>query len=161
MIKAILAIDENGGIAKDGKIPWHVKEDFAYFKETTIGNGNNVIIMGRKTYESLPSGDLPSRINMIMTHNPSNRNELNHWNQVIQVSEMCEDVFIIGGESIYRQAITKAIPKEIYISHIFGDYNCDKFFDIELLNKNYTQIEQTQFENFNLSTWNKIGRANL
>lgn len=156
MIKAIWAMDDNYGIAKDGQIPWYNKEDLIYFKEATIGSGNNIIVMGRKTFESLPNGNLLHRVNIIMTRTPENVYEISTWNHVTELSEMCKDLWIIGGESIYTQALTLGIPEEIHISRIPGVYDCDQFIDIATLNKNYQQVKQIEFETFNLEIWHKV-----
>lgn len=155
MIKAILAMDDNEGIAKLGKIPWHVKADFAHFKKTTIGNGHNIIVMGRKTKESLPKDELPDRVNIILTSNPTKVNEVSNWNNVLQLADMCEDLFIIGGETVYQYAIEESIPEEILISRIPGNYDCDQFIDWGMVLENYKKVDTTEFEEFNLETWHK------
>jgi dihydrofolate reductase len=63
MFSTVVAIDINKGIAKDGKIPWHYPEDLKFFKELTTGH---VVIMGRKTYESI-GHPLPNRINIVIS----------------------------------------------------------------------------------------------
>ena len=64
--KAIAAMSENRVIGQGNKIPWHLPEDFKWFKKMTTGN---VVVMGRKTFESL-KGALPNRINLILTRHP-------------------------------------------------------------------------------------------
>ena len=66
MINIIAALDEKRGIGKNGKIPWHISEDFKRFKQITMGHP---IIMGRKTYESI-GWILPGRTNIVITQNP-------------------------------------------------------------------------------------------
>ena len=63
-IHLIWAQDKNGGIGKDGKLPWHISEDLINFKKIT---SNNTIIMGRKTWESLPKKPLPNRRNIVLS----------------------------------------------------------------------------------------------
>lgn len=155
MIAAILAADEYNGIAKNGYMPWKSKEDFKHFKKTTVGGGKNIVVMGRNTAESLPTFPLPDRVNFIITSNPKNVNEVSNWNQVIELSEMCEDLFIIGGESVYRQAFELGIPEIIYISRIYRDYDCDQFVDMSLIKKKYHQAEQIAHEDFILEVWIK------
>lgn len=155
MIKAILAMDDNNGIAKNGKMPWHNKEDFEFFKETTTGNGKNILVMGRKTRETLPKDGLPNRVNITMTHSPIRVDQISSWDSITELHDMCEDLFIIGGESIYKHAFEESIPEEVYISRILGNYDCDQFIDLGMLYENYKQIEQTQFETFTLEVWNK------
>jgi dihydrofolate reductase len=155
MIKAILATDDNNGIAKDGKIPWYSKEDFKFFKDTTIGSGRNVIVMGRKTQKSLPRFPLPERKNVVFTRRPVETYHVNNWRAVHQISEGCDDVFIIGGSDIYQQAFEHSIPEEIYISRIPGNYDCDQFIDMGLIQENYVLSETTPFEEFSLEIWKR------
>jgi len=153
MIIVILAADENNGIAKSGSIPWYSKKDFDFFRETTIGKGNNMILMGRKTRESISRWPLPKRINITMTSTPHTINEVSSWDQVIELKNIYDDIFIIGGADIYRQAFAKKIPDKIYISRIFGNYTCDKFIDMNLIRENYRFHESVVFEDFTLEIW--------
>tara|TARA_B100000579_G_scaffold5060_1_gene3846 strand:+ start:189 stop:674 length:486 start_codon:yes stop_codon:yes gene_type:complete len=107
-VHLIWAQDKNGGIGKNGKLPWHISEDLKNFKRITL---NSTIIMGRKTWESLPVKPLPSRDNIILSktlvldiltfktyedciENLSKRN--------------ISKVFIIGGRSMYKLFFNKA-----------------------------------------------------
>ena len=68
----IAAVDDNGGIGKDGKLPWgRLKDDINWFRKVTVGNGNNAVIMGRKTWDSLPKQfrPLPERYNIVLSRN--------------------------------------------------------------------------------------------
>ena len=67
MISAIVAVDENWGIGYDGKLLEKIPEDLKHFKELT---NNNVVVMGRKTWNSLPTNPLPNRTNIVITRNP-------------------------------------------------------------------------------------------
>src|ERR1700761_4624590 len=103
-ITLILARAENGVIGKDGGIPWHISDDLKRFKALTM---DKTIVMGRKTWDSLPKKPLPGRRNIVVT-----RDE--HWqaqgaesmglNQALAIP----DVFVIGGAEIYREALAKA-----------------------------------------------------
>ena len=119
MINAIVAVDIADGIAKYGKIPWHNKEDFKLFKKLTTGNGNNVVVMGRKTFESLPNGELPGRDNIILTRSGFSIDEIEG------LDSKYDDVWIIGGESIYRQVFAISLPVLIYVSRMHKVYDCD------------------------------------
>ena len=66
MYKLIVAFDKKRGIGKNNLIPWYLKEDLKHFAKLTIGNKNNAIVMGRKTYESIGK-DLPNRYNIIIS----------------------------------------------------------------------------------------------
>ena len=70
--KLIVAVDKNNGIGKNNKIPWYFSEDLKYFAKMTKGGGNNAIIMGRKTYESIGNYPLPKRTNIIISSSYKN-----------------------------------------------------------------------------------------
>jgi dihydrofolate reductase len=107
----IAAISKNGIIGKEGKIPWHSKEEFKHFKNITM---NYPIIMGRKTFESIGK-PLPGRLNIVI----SRRKDLKYSFDNIKIfsglseaynfcnSEKYEKIFIIGGGEIYKQAINE------------------------------------------------------
>jgi len=129
MIAIIVAKSKNNVIGSNGSIPWNVPKDLRYFKELTEGN---TVIMGRKTYDSLPKdkNPLPNRINIVIT-----RDSNFTANGCIVVSSMEEailkvdnrkDTFIIGGGEIYKQAI-KFVDK-IYITEINGEFDGDTYF---------------------------------
>lgn len=158
MIKLIVAADDKYGIAKDGKIPWHSKEDFKFFRETTIGSGNNVVMMGRKTMESLPKFPLPHRKNIVITSKPDPQHdyEVNSLDKIAMFVKKYDDVFIIGGGYVYQESIKLNLAKEIFISRIPGDFNCDKFLNIEDIKQYYVLDEIKKFETFNVEVWHLI-----
>lgn len=146
----IVAVDLNKGISKNGQIPWYSKQDMKYFKDITIGNINNtkqnVVIMGRKTYESIGKS-LKNRINIVLTRN-TNYNNINNnliiKYDIINVIEYIEnnntninEIFVIGGSEIYEQFFKLKIINYIYITHICKIFNhkCDKFFPIDYLSQ--------------------------
>jgi len=126
MIKIIVAITKDGVIGKDGAIPWHISDDLKLFKSLTKGG---VVVMGRKTFESLnmPQG-LPERTNIVITR----RNDLisseglTFAPNLDMVLKDGLDCFIIGGASIYKQVFSHA--DELYISSICGEYEGDAYF---------------------------------
>lgn len=135
---SIVAMDENQGIAKDGKIPWHLPEDLKFFYRQTKGVNNagyiNAVVMGRKTYDSLPINKLKDRLNVVVTRKKDIQlfpeiviaNDLNEKLNDLKDNDFVENVYIIGGANIYKQ--TLSICDELIITHIEGDYNCDQFF---------------------------------
>lgn len=147
MIKMIVAYDNNFGIGKNGEIPWRFPADMSHFKNSTIGN---VCIMGRKTWESLPNKfrPLPERKNIIISklyrENPDSfvqsignlefsgdAHVVDSPESAIEYSKLnwpTKDIFIIGGEEIYRYCLEKNIANSIIVSRIFGEYEVDKFF---------------------------------
>lgn len=122
MIRAIVALDLNRGIAKDGKIPWDLPEDRQYFKEKTMGA---VVLMGRGTYDTLP-GPLPGRTNLVLTHTTSLRQGFIPVKDLAQALQQYPNLWIIGGAEIYAQALP--FCEELFITHIPGNYDCDQFF---------------------------------
>lgn len=105
MIAAIAAIDERFGIGYDGQLLAHIPEDMRHFKELTSGNA---VIMGRKTWDSLPQKPLPNRENIVITSHPHEAEQFDvvFWNmeETLEWLENTQkDVFIIGGSSIYEQ----------------------------------------------------------
>ena len=97
MIIFIYACDLNGAIGKDGDLPWRQSSDLQHFKRITLGG---TIVMGRKTWESLP-GKLPGRRNIVMSRSIRDDIEQMNYDEVISLSKK-QDVFIIGGGEIYN-----------------------------------------------------------
>lgn len=144
--KIIIAFDYNCGISKEGKIPWNIKEDIRHFRETTKRvknqNNKNAVIMGRKTWDSIPNKfrPLPDRMNIVITHSP---NKYENFHDVSFVDnfekalhETCrkdiENVFVIGGAEIYKIAMNEFshLNSHIICTYIDNDYNCDIFFPV-------------------------------
>jgi dihydrofolate reductase len=110
IISLIVAIAQNGVIGKsNGKMSWHIKEEFQHFKNTTLGFP---IIMGRKTFETLGK-PLKGRLNIVVSKNQSYKTEFDEVvinSSLLEAIEHCksinpEKIFIVGGGEIYRQAI--------------------------------------------------------
>ena len=115
-ISLIVAVAQNGIIGTGGTMPWHITEDFAHFKAVTLGHS---VVMGRKTYESI-GRPLPRRRNIVITRNTDLRIEGCEMAPSLEAAiEMCageEEVFVIGGGEIYRQAMPLA--HKLYITHV-------------------------------------------
>ena len=136
----IVAVDKKRGIGKNGKLPWNLKGDMRWFREKTISHGKeNIVIMGRKTYLSLPKNfrPLPKRINIILSKTLKNPYEkcsvVNDFNALFSdghslLKKNDNEVFVIGGEKIYKQAIHHPACKKIYLPKINKDFGCDTFF---------------------------------
>lgn len=101
----VVAMDVNGCIGKDGKLPWHYKEDLQYFRKLTL---DSTVIMGRKTWDSLPKRPLDKRNNIIITRNPPNTHSFSDTVFVNENSlknvlfKLKEPHYVIGGEQIYN-----------------------------------------------------------
>jgi dihydrofolate reductase len=127
MISIIVAVSEDWGIGKNNELLWHISEDLKRFKRLTTGN---TIIMGKKTWESLPRRPLPGRTNIVLT---DNQNEIIDGSitaySIKDALDKCqknEEVFIIGGGSIYRQFM--AIADKLYITHVHKKAPADIYF---------------------------------
>lgn len=107
MITLIFACDEENAIGKDGNLPWKQSSDLQHFKRITL---NKTIVMGRKTWESLP-GLLPNRKHLVMSRSPRTDVETISKEQVLELADN-EEIFVIGGGEIYRMFIDEA--KEIF-----------------------------------------------
>ena len=100
----LVAVSPEGIIGKDNTIPWHYSADLKRFKRLTTGN---TIIMGRKTWESLPIKPLPNRRNIVITR--SSIKDIECFQSIDNALQTCEgDVWFIGGAGIYQEAMQKA-----------------------------------------------------
>jgi len=136
-INIIAAIGKNNELGKNNDLVWRLKGDMKFFRETTMGHP---IVMGRKTFESLPKV-LPGRKNIVISSNNILNEEIEKYKSIkeflLKYKEFREDVFIIGGASIYTQFIDLA--KNLYLTEIDAvDKEADVYFPI-----------------FNKEEWNK------
>ncbi|AVK48868.1 diacylglycerol kinase [Clostridium sp. MF28] len=129
MISIIVAIAKDNVIGKDNKLLWHISEDLKRFKKITTGKK---MIMGRKTFESLP-GILPNREHIVLTRDnnfnvDSDKVTIEHdFNSVLQRYLKCEDeVFVIGGAEIYKQFLPYA--KKLYLTKVDEEFEGDTYF---------------------------------
>ena len=148
MIKAIMAVDEKGGISKGKSMPWPKNSiDLKWFKENTI---NNIVVMGRKTWEDpfMPT-PLKSRINVLITSKDKNliqgadyyfSGKISNQIQDIQSENIDKDIFIIGGSEIIN--LTFKLIQQFYLTRIYGNYNCEKFIDLSLIANNMKMIKK-------------------
>ena len=131
MINLIVAADLNGAIGIRNKMPWHLPADLANFKKLTIGKK---IIMGRKTFESLP-GILPDRQHIIITRNKNYKAKgcvvVNSLREAID-HVGSHEAFIVGGGDIYRQAMDMKVVSKIHLTIVDTKLkNADTFFDLD------------------------------
>lgn len=130
MLSIIAAVGNNRVIGNKNTIPWHIPRDFAYFKKTTLGHP---IVMGQKTFESIGRA-LPGRTNIVLSLEPKTlegkgvvtTNNFDEAMDIASKSEGGEEVFIIGGGSVYSFTIEKA--GKLYITEVKGDFEGDIFF---------------------------------
>jgi len=137
----VVAFDSQYGIGKNGQLPWRLPSDLKRFKEitTTVSNPSkkNAVIMGRKTWESLPDKfrPLPGRLNVILSQEgkislPSEVLCYKSLDEALNelVSPDIENIFVIGGAQIYAVAIENPLCQKLYVTHVKGDFGCDAFF---------------------------------
>ena len=144
MISIIAAIAENGAIGANNDLLWRLPNDMKWFKTLTTGH---TVIMGRKTFESLPKGALPDRVNVVITKNPEavfdNCEVFYDLDSAIEYHKDEEEIFIIGGASIYNLAMP--VADRLYITKVCHSFeNADTFFSN--INKNeWIMIESEDF----------------
>ncbi len=127
MISIIVAVSEDWGIGKDNELLWHISEDLKRFKKLTSGN---VVIMGKKTWESLPRRPLPGRKNIVLTDDPHECIDCSvtaySIEDALSKCEKEEEIFVIGGGSVYRQFMP--ITDRLYITHVHRKAPADVYF---------------------------------
>lgn len=128
-LSLIVAIGKNNELGKDNQLLWHLKGDLAFFKEKTMGH---TIIMGRKTFESLPKM-LPNRKHIIISRNEKYLIDgaliLHSEEDALEyIKNSSDECFIIGGASIYQEYLP--FCKTLYITKIDATTNADAFFPL-------------------------------
>ena len=126
MVSIIVAIAQNGTIGDKNALLWHIKEDMRFFRTTTSGHP---VIMGRKTFESLGSKPLPKRTNIVITRAEREFEgalTAHSLQEAIRMAGDDEEIFIMGGAQIYREALP--VVDRMYITHGGRDYEGDTVF---------------------------------
>jgi len=138
----IAAADERMGIGIGNKLPWRLKGDLKYFSEVTtvaMPGKMNALIMGRKTWESLPNAHRPlkGRVNVVLSRSENalppaviGGSSLDDAFEKLSARGDIDKVFIIGGASLYAQAINHPDCEMIYLTEVAGEFNCDAFFPV-------------------------------
>ncbi|MCZ8535856.1 dihydrofolate reductase [Paenisporosarcina quisquiliarum] len=127
MISLIVAHDLNRVIGKDNKMPWHIPNELAYFKEKTMGKA---IVMGRNTFESI-GRPLPGRLNIVITRNtaykPDGVTVVHSIEEAIELARKHhEEVMVIGGEQIFKEVLP--YTDLMYVTLIQKEFEGDTFF---------------------------------
>jgi dihydrofolate reductase len=140
MISIIAAIGENGELGANNDLLWRLPNDFKRFKELTTGH---TVVMGRKTYASLPNGALPNRKNVVITENPDLKLDnciiFHDLEEALHHFRNESEIFIIGGASIYQQAIKFA--EKLYITKVRQTFkNAETFFP-EIIENEWIKME--------------------
>jgi dihydrofolate reductase len=127
MISIIVAVSDDWGIGRDNELLWYIPEDLRRFKRLTMGKS---VIMGKKTWESLPKRPLPGRKNIVLTDMPGEHIDsavaAYSIEDAVSKCESDEEAFVIGGGSIYRQFMN--VAKRLYITHVHKKAPADVWF---------------------------------
>lgn len=136
-IDVVVAVDDDHGIGRDGGIPWRVPGDVRFFKDLTSRASpgrRNAVVMGRKTWESIPARfrPLPGRLNVVLSRTacyaPDGAVVASGLSEALLLTAELNDVehvFIIGGASVYAEAMSRPEFRCAWVSRIPGSYGCD------------------------------------
>ncbi len=136
----VVAADKKRGIGKDGRLPWHLPGDLKYFRKLTTttksGSYQNAVIMGRKTWESIPDKHRPlnGRLNVVLTKDqnykvPDGVLKVASLDAALDLLEdfPVENCFILGGGQIYDLALRHDRLRKVYLTEVDAELNCDTF----------------------------------
>jgi len=142
IISIIVAIDEQGVIGVNGKLPWRLSDDLKHFKKITMGKP---IVMGRKTHESI-GRPLPGRENIVISRDQNYKTDgctvLNSLDEVWEYCIDSEELMITGGAEFYRQALDRA--HRIYLTEVHTRVNGDTYFP-EFSRAEWKEIQRQDF----------------
>ena len=142
-ISLIVAVAEDGAIGDKGNLLWHLSSDLKRFKAITTGH---TIIMGRKTYDSLPNGALPNRRNIVISRQLKSLKDAEVYSDIDEALKATSDediVYIIGGGEIYKKTFPRA--DELHIT---------------LVHKSYPEAD-TRFPEWKLTDWNILKQERI
>ena len=151
-ISIIAALAPNGAIGKDNKLIWNIPEDLQNFKKLTSGN---VIVMGRKTYESIGK-PLPNRVNIVVSGSMAAVPGLIVCKDVdeaiVEAKKHNKEIFIIGGANVFAQSIN--VADKMYLSYVKKEYEGDVFFPKIDIN-DWKVVEQNDFSDFKFMVYER------
>lgn len=149
--KAIAAMSQNRVIGSNGDIPWHLPDDFKWFKATTMGG---ILVMGRKTFESI-GRPLPGRETFVLSRTPKNIDKVHCFTNLDALDKLTTDktIWIAGGGEIYRQMLPKCT--DLYLTRVHREVEGDAHFpDFEdAFRLDSTVLKHTEFT---VEHWKKI-----
>jgi dihydrofolate reductase len=148
MDKIIIAsLTEEGVIGQGNSLPWQLPDEMEHFKNTTL---NSAVLMGRRTFESLKR-PLVNRLNIVLSTKKKilsdNVKFANSVKEAIDIADnsIFEDLFIIGGESVYKETIP--IVDKLILSIVSGSFSGDKYFPLEMIT-DFSLVELKKHERF-------------
>ena len=150
-ISIIVAIAENNAIGKNNELLWKLSDDLKRFKKITTGH---TVIMGRRTFKSLPAGALPNRKNLVISDISGevfeNCQMAYSIEEVLAICDEKEEAFVIGGGMIYKQFLPHA--RKLYLTVVHEEFEADTFFP-EI---NYDEWNETSRQNYSISEKNQF-----
>lgn len=150
----IAAIADNNVIGNKGEIPWHISEDFKQFKAHTK---DQVILMGLNTFRSLGNKPLPDRVNIVLTNEPIDRDDIVEVHSIEEGIDKAKsygkEIFICGGGMVYKSFMPLA--DKLYISHVKGEYEGDTFFP-EIEKDKWIAVGKKEYDEFTFVEYERI-----
>lgn len=143
MINCIVAVEHNQGIGFNGSMPWpRLPGDMRWFKEKTT---DQIVIMGRKTWDSIGAKPLPNRVNLVLSRNKiegcdTSSNDTDRLLDYCKTFYPYKQIYIIGGSAVYTHYLD--IVDRFYVTEIDADYQCDTFFDLNYVRENFTKVTE-------------------
>ena len=162
----MVACTNQGGIGKNGTIPWHLPPDWRYFQRITTASPpgkTNAIIMGRKTWESLPKKPLADRLNVVISSTvtcndvPIDRNLRVFSSLEVALEELkgmpIHKIFVIGGEKLYQVALEHPYCTHVYVTRVMTPekIECDTHFPLQQFERSgkYTKVATSPLQKYN------------
>jgi dihydrofolate reductase len=159
-ISLIVAVCENGGIGVNNTIPWYIPEDLKHFRKITTDapvSTINAVIMGRKTWQSLPKQPLPNRLNVVVSSTLNKGDyvsdnivivqSLQEALDVIQTKDNIHKAYVIGGSTLYKEAILSKMCDSAFVTHVHDINNnnitCDTFFPLDELHDTFSLASES------------------
>lgn len=180
-INIIVAFSKNRGIGINNKLPWSISSDLKKFRNLTIGDGNNAVVMGKNTWNSLPIKYLSNRDNLILSsklaidekYTNKNNTETNvkSFAAINDLLDYCSKkmysiVWIIGGSQIYNLFLdNKSISiQEIHVTYIDKDFDCDTFFpkiDVNTYSNVIQELHSSDISKNGYNIYDRIYKLNI
>ncbi|MDP2625070.1 MAG: dihydrofolate reductase [Candidatus Peregrinibacteria bacterium] len=152
----VVAIDEDNGIGIDGQLPWYLSEDLKFFakvtKTTEDPDKQNAVIMGRKTWESIPDKyrPLPGRLNIVLSRShtyflPSDVLLESSFGDALKSATEgnVEKVFVIGGGRVFEETLNHPGCGGLYVTEVLKKFNCDTFFP-EIDSERFERVSESE-----------------
>lgn len=156
-IEAIVAVDQAGGIGKAGDIPWKLPPDLKRFAKLTKGpkGVDNAVLMGRKTWESLPEKYRPlkGRFNIVLSRTPSYSLGggmvalAGGMEKALRIAVTYSTLFAIGGREVYSWAIAHPACRKVHVTQVRGDFQCDVYLP-SLTAAGWHPVELPEWEDY-------------